>query len=69
MWHRVVYSLFFTVFINDLLREVEEAGLGVQHCNGKSIGEMLFADEFFGVSDSKEKLWKLIDVVQSYCNR
>ena len=59
----------FSVFINDLLKEAEEAGLGVQLCNNKSITDMLFADHFVGVSDSREKLHKLIDVVHSYCNR
>ena len=29
----------------------------------------MFAGDFVGVSDSKEKLQKLIDVVHSYCNR
>ena len=38
------------------MREVEKAGI-------------LFADDFVGVSDSKEKLQKLIDVVHSYCNK
>ena len=38
----------FSLFINDLLRDVEEAGLGVQLSNGKSIGAMLFADDFVG---------------------
>ena len=66
----VAYLLYcFHVIINNLLREVEEAGLGVQLCNGKSIGGMLFVNDFVGVSDSKEKLQKLSDVVYSYCNR
>ena len=30
---------------------------------------MLFADDFVGLSDSKEQLQKLIDVVHSYCNK
>ena len=30
---------------------------------------MLFADDFVGVSDSKESLQKLIDVVYSYCSK
>ena len=29
---------------------------------------MLFADDFVGVSDSKESLQKLIDIVYSYCS-
>ena len=53
------YSLsriLFSDFINDLLIEVEKAGLGVQLNNGKSIGGLLFLDDFVGMSDSREDL-------------
>ena len=43
--------------------EIEEAGLGVQLDNGKSIGGLLFAEDLVGISDSSENLQKLIDVV------
>ena len=56
-------SLSFSVFINDLLKEVEEAGIGVQLCIDRSMTGMLFADDFVGVSDSRENLHRLIDVV------
>ena len=71
MWHRVVACplYIFSIFINDLLIEVEKAGLGVQLNNGKSIGGLLFADDFVGMSDSSENLPKLIDVVHKFCNR
>ena len=61
--------ILFSVFINDLLKEVEQAELGIQLSSGsgKTFGGMLFADDFVGVSDSKESLQKLIDVVYSYC--
>ena len=55
--------ILFSVFINDLLKEVEQAELGIQLSSGKIFGGMLFADDFVGVSDSKENLQKLIDVV------
>ena len=61
--------ILFSVFINDLLVEVEEAGLGVQLNNGKSIAGLLFADDFVGISDSSENLQKLIDVVHKFGNR
>ena len=61
--------ILFSVSINDLLIEVEKAGLGVQLNNGKSIGGLLFADDFVGMSDSSENLQKLIDVVHKFCNR
>ena len=61
--------ILFSVSINDLLKVVEQAKLGVQLSSGKKIGGMLFADDFVGVSDSKESLQKLIDVVHGYCNK
>ena len=59
--------ILFSVFINGLLKEVEQAELGIELSNGARIGGMLFADDFVGVSDSGEELQKLIDVVHAYC--
>ena len=56
-------SLSFSVFVNDLLKEVEQTGLGIQSSSGKTVGGMLFADDFVGISDSKESLQKLLNVV------
>ena len=64
-----LFPILFSVFINDLLKEVEQAELGIQLSSGKTFGGMLFADDFVGVSDSKESLQKLIDVVYSYCSK
>ena len=61
--------ILLSIFINDLLIEVEKAGLGVQLNNGKSIGGLLFADDFVGTSDSSENLQKLIDLVHKFCNQ
>ena len=55
--------ILFSVFVNDLLKEVEQTGLGIQLSGGKTVGGMLFADDFVGISDSKESLQKLLDVV------
>ena len=51
------------------MKDVEEAGLGIEISSGKRMGGMLFADDFVGVSESRESLQKLIDVVYGYCNR
>ena len=61
--------ILFSVFVNDLLKEVEQTGLGIQLSSGKTVGGMLFADDFVGISDSKERLQKLLDVVYSYCSK
>ena len=45
------------MFINDLLKDVQEAGLGIEVSSGK---KMLFADDFVGVSESRKSLQKLI---------
>ena len=45
--------ILFSVFINGLLKEVEQAGLGVELSDGSSIGGMLFADDSVGVSNYK----------------
>ena len=50
--------ILFLVFVNDLLKEIEQTGLGIQLSSGKTVGGMLFADDFVGISDSKESLQK-----------
>ena len=63
-------TILFSVFINDLLKEVEQAELGIQLSSGKTFGECcLLMILYIGVSDSKESLQKLIDVVYSYCSK
>ena len=54
----------FSVFINGLLKEVEQAGFGVEL---STIGGFLFADAFVGVSNSEEELQRLINVAHAYC--
>ena len=58
-----LYPILFSVFVNDLLKEVQQNGLGIQLTSGKTVGGMLFADHFVGISDSKESLQKLLDVI------
>ena len=48
--------ILFSVFINDLLKEVEQVEVGLQLSTGNRISGLLFADDFVGVSDSKENL-------------
>ena len=59
--------ILFSVFINGLLKEVEQAGLGVELSDGSTIGGMLFADDFVGVSNSEEELQRLTNVAHTCC--
>ena len=52
--------ILFSVFINELLSEVERAGLGIELKEGGKIGGLLFADDFVCVTESEDKLQELI---------
>ena len=67
MWHVIkieqcvaqgcsLSPILFSVFTNDLIKEVEQTGLEIQLSSGKTVGGMLFADDFVGISDSRESL-------------
>ena len=45
--------ILFSVFINDLLKEVEQTGLGIQLSSGKTVGGMLFAADFVGTVEPR----------------
>ena len=49
-------STLFSIFINDLLKEVEKANLGIQLSSGTKVRGLLFADDFVGVCNSAESL-------------
>ena len=62
-------SLSLILIINDLLKEVEEAELGMQLSAGKIELYMLFADNFVGVSDLNEQLHKINQLHSVISNR
>ena len=49
-----------------MLKDVEQAELGIQLSSGKRVGGMVFADDFVGVSDSRESLQ---NVIHGYCSK
>ena len=59
--------ILFSVFINGLFREVEEADSGVEKSIGGTLVGLLFAR--VDVSESKDQLQRLIDVVYAYCRK
>ena len=46
---------------------MDQAELEIKLSSGKTIGGMLFADAFVGISDSKDTVQKLINI-RSYCS-
>ena len=43
--------VLFSPFINDLLKEVEQATLGIELSNGASVSGMLFVDDFVALKN------------------
>ena len=61
--------ILFSLFINQLLDEVEKAGFGITIKNDVKVGGLMFADDFVGLTTNAEDLQKLINVVQECCNK
>ena len=61
--------ILFSIFINQLLDEVEKAGFGITIKNDVKVGGLMFADDFVGLTTTAEDLQKLINVVQEFCNK
>lgn len=60
--------ILFNVFINDLLNELDEAGLGAE-IGPIRIPTLGFADDIVLISDCPKKLQALIDICQSWASR
>ena len=45
---------------------MEQAGLGIELSDGGRVGGLLFTDDSVGVSESGERLQRVIDVVHPY---
>ena len=46
--------ILFSIFINQLLDEVEEAGIGITVKNDVKVGGLMFADDFVGLNTNAE---------------
>ena len=58
-------GIFFAIYIDKLLVLLEKAGLGC-HINGIFYGAMIFADDIFLLSASRNGLQALVDVCASF---
>ena len=61
--------ILFSIFINQLLVEVEKAGIGITIKKDVKVGGLMFADDFVGFTNNAEDLQTLINVVQQFCNK
>ena len=61
--------ILFSFFINQLLDEVEKAGIGLTVKKDVKVGGLMFADDFVGLTTNAEDLQTLINIVQGFCNK
>ena len=61
--------ILFSIFINQLLDEVEKAGIGITVKKDVKVGGLMFADDFVGLTTNTEDLQTLLNVVQGFCNK
>ena len=61
--------ILFSVFISDLLEEIDRAQISIQLKSGNKVGGLLFADDFVGITESSENLQQLIDIISEFCSK
>ena len=59
----------FSVFISDLLEEIDRARIGIQLKSGNKLSGLLFADDFVGITKSSENLQQLINIIYEFCSK
>ena len=58
--------ILFSVFVSDLLEEIDRAQIGIQLKSGNKVGGLLFADDFVGITESSDTLQQLIDIIYEF---
>ena len=58
----------FSVFISDLLDEIDRSQIGIQLKSGNE-GGLLFADDFVDITESIENSQQLIDIIYEFCSK
>ena len=58
----------FGIYINDLVREINNEGCGINIGN-RSVSCLLFADDLALISDSEENLQRMLNTLNTWCNK
>lgn len=60
--------LFYSIYINDLLKELQCSGLGLKMGN-EHIAVLAYADDLVLIADSEDKLQKQLDLLSVWCRK
>ena len=64
----VLSPTLFNLYINDLAKEIKESQLGIDLDN-LNLSILLYADDMAIISDTEEKLQKMLDIMYDWCNK
>jgi hypothetical protein len=64
----VLSPLLFLIFINDLLRELKESGMGVT-ASGIQVSNLAFADDIALLANTKEDLQAMLQIAERYARK
>ena len=64
----ILSPLLYSLFVNDVAKDLEEQGLGVRH-EGKWAGIMLYADDIVLLANDGPELQKMIDVLVNFSHK
>jgi len=56
----------FNVFVNDLITEINDLGLGIPLNNGESISALLYADDIALIASSEQDLQRMLDTIYNW---
>ena len=58
----------FSLYINDLLTDIKNASCGVD-IDGENVSVLAYADDIVVLSDSPHKLERMLEILDSWCNK
>lgn len=65
----VLSPLLYSIFINGLIKKLKSSGLGVKVSGEVTLECLFFADDIVLISENKENLQKLLDIVDKYSRK
>ena len=63
----VLSPIFFSLYLDDLLKKLRKAGLGC-HISGEWFGAAGYADDLILMSPSREAMSEMLEICESYAN-
>lgn len=63
----VLSTVMFNIFINNLITDVKELDIGID-IDGQKVAILLYADDLILMSENKEDMQRLLDVLGVWCN-